>query len=259
VLLTVAYDGGDFAGFARQRDARTIAGELDGAVRAIDPSASLVRGVSRTDSGVHAYGQRVAFDTALDIPPRAWAHEIARHSSDAIAVVRASRVDPTYDPRSHARHKTYRYVVLCSRARDPFLRGRAWRIEERLNHEVLREEANTLVGQHDFRAFRTSVDRRVDTVRTVFRIDLLTGAPDSRCVTLEIQGDRFLHRMVRIITGTLIDVSRGRLESGACKRALNSGDRDMLGITAPPDGLYLVDVVLDDEGTDNWPDHLSSR
>jgi tRNA pseudouridine38-40 synthase len=139
------------------------------------------------------------------------------------------------------------------------MRNRAWRVEERLNHELLREEADALVGRHDFRAFRTSSDWRVDTVRNVFRIDVNVGAPDRRCVALEIRGDRFLHRMVRIITGTLVDVSRGRLEKGAVKRAFSSGQRNDLGITAPPDGLYLVEIDLDDEGSDNWPDHLSSR
>jgi len=259
VLLTVAYDGADFAGFARQKEARTVAGELDGAVRAIDPTASLVRGASRTDSGVHALGQRVAFDSALDIPPRGWALAIARHSSSEISVVRAARVAPGYDPRGHARQKTYRYVLFCSRVRDPFLSRRAWRVEERLNHDLLREEADALVGRHDFRAFRTSSDQRVDTVRTIFRIDVRPGAPDPRCIALEIQGDRFLHRMVRIIVGTLVDVSRGRLAPGATRRALASGERNALGITAPPDGLYLVEIELDDEGADNWPDHLSSR
>ena len=184
---------------------------------------------------------------------------LARHMSSEIAVVRAARVAPTYDPRSHALRKKYRYVIFNSRVRDPFRTGRAWRVEERLNHEALAEEADSLVGQHDFRAFRSSSDQRVDTVRTIFRIDVLYGSPDPDCVALEIQGDRFLHRMVRIIAGTLVDVSRGRLDSGAVKRAFSTGERHVLGITAPPDGLYLVEIDLDDDGIDNWPDHLSSR
>jgi tRNA pseudouridine38-40 synthase len=261
VLLTVAYDGARFAGFARQRDARTVAGELDGAVRAIDPTASLVRGASRTDSGVHALAQRVAFDTRLDIPPRGWALALARHMSDELAVVRAARVAPDYDPRGHALRKTYRYLVLRSPVRDPFWRGRAWRIEERLNHELMHAEAAALIGRHDFRAFRTSSDPRTDTVRTILRadVDAHGAAPDSRFLAVEIEGDRFLHRMVRIIVGTIIDVGRGRLEPGATFRGLETFERKSLGITAPPDGLYLRTLDLDDEGHDNWPDHLSSR
>ncbi|HEX4338616.1 MAG TPA: tRNA pseudouridine(38-40) synthase TruA [Polyangiaceae bacterium] len=258
VLLTVAYDGTRFAGFARQPTARTVAGELDGAVRALDPTASLVRGASRTDSGVHALSQRVAFDTRVDIPPRGWALALARHLSDEIAVVGAARVHPDYDPRTHAVRKLYRYLVLRSRVRDPLLRRRVWRIEERLNHVAMEAEAAALLGTHDYRAFRTSTDGRTDTVRTVFRA-ALSDAADSRVLCIEIEGDRFLHRMVRIIVGTIIDVGRGRLESGAVNRGLSTGDRRVLGITAPPDGLYLATLELDDDGEDKWPDHLSLR
>jgi tRNA pseudouridine38-40 synthase len=259
VLLTVAYDGARFAGFARQKDARTVQGELDGAVRAVDPTASLVRGASRTDSGVHALAQRVAFDTRLDIPPRGFALALARHTSDELAIVGAARVPPGYDPRSHARKKTYRYLILASQVRDPFWRHRAWRLADRLNHQRMREEAGALVGQHDFRAFRTSTDPRRDTVRTILRADLREGSPDPRFLVVEIEGDRFLHRMVRIIVGTLVDVGRGRLPPQAVARGLATGDRRSLGITAPPDGLYLVSLDLDDEGHDNWPYHLSDR
>jgi len=258
VLLTVAYDGARFSGFARQPAARTVAGELDGAVRALDPAASLVRGASRTDAGVHALSQRVAFDTHLDIPPRGWALVLARHLSDEISIVGASRVPPGYDPRGHALHKVYRYLLLRSPVRDPFWRGRAWRVEERLNHLAMQSEATTLVGRHDFRAFRTSTDRRTDTVRTIVRADLFVAA-DARVLCIEIEGDRFLHRMVRIIVGTLVDVGRDRLESGAIHRGLSTGERRVLGITAPPDGLYLASLTLDDDGQDKWPDHLSVR
>ncbi len=257
MLLTVAYDGSRFSGFARQPNARTVAGELDGAVRAIDPRASLVRGASRTDAGVHALGQRVAFDSCLDIPPRGWALALARHSSDEVSVVRAARVPPDYDPRGHSLRKTYRYVFFLSPVRDPFLRGRAWRIPDRLNHDAMRAEARSLLGRHDFHAFKTSADPRTDTVRTIFRADI-REENDARLV-LEIVGDRFLHRMMRIIAGTLVDIGRGRLAAGAVERAFESGDRAALGMTAPPDGLYLVSIELDDEGQDNWPDLLSSR
>ena len=259
VLLTVGYDGARFSGFARQPSLRTVAGELDGAVRAIDPRASLVRGASRTDSGVHAIGQRVAFDSRLDVPPRGWALALAKHLADDLGVARAARVAPNYDPRGHATRKTYRYVLLRSMVRDPLWQGRSWLIRDRLNHAKMAAEADALVGRHDFRAFRTSTDRRLETVRTIFRAELGPYAADDRAFAIEIVGDRFLHRMVRIIAGTLVDVGRGRLEPGAIRRAIESGDRRALGTTAPPHGLYLDSIELDDEGTDNWPDHLSAR
>jgi len=258
VLLTVAYDGAAFSGFARQTEARTVAGELDGAVRAVDEDASLVRGASRTDAGVHALCQRVAFDTKMDIPPRGWVHALTKHLSDEIAIVSAAKVDAGFDPRDHSSRKTYRYVLLCSPVADPLLRRRAWRLEERLNHAAMVAEASALVGTHDFRAFRTSTDQRTETVRTIFRADVVRDV-NPRVLHIEIEGDRFLHRMVRIIVGTLVDVSRGRLATGAVERGFSTGDRRVLGITAPPDGLYLARHVLDDEGREKWPDHLSIR
>jgi tRNA pseudouridine38-40 synthase len=259
VVLSVKYDGTRFSGFARQPSARTVAGELDGAVRSIDSRASLVRGASRTDAGVHAHDQRVAFDTAMDIPSRGWVLALARHLSDEVVVARAARVAVGYDPRAHARHKTYRYIVLRSLVRDPFHRDRAFLVRDRLNHALMGEEASLLVGTHDFRAFRTSADPRTDTVRTIVRADVLEV--DARSLVIEVQGDRFLHRMVRIIAGTLIDVGRGRLPPHAIRRGIESGSRALLGITAPACGLYLAAMELDDETewTDNWPDQLSTR
>lgn len=259
VLLRVAYDGTLFSGFARQPSARTIAGELDGAVRAIDPTASLVRGASRTDAGVHAFDQPVAFDTCLDIPPRGWVLALAAHTSDEVAVVRASRVEAGYDPRAHAARKTYCYRILRSPVRDPFLRNRAFRVAEWLNHEMMQDEARALVGRHDFRAFRTSSDPRTDTVRTIFRAQVELDLSDERIIVIEVEGDGFLHRMMRIIAGTIIDVGRARLEPGSVVRGIESGARGALGMTAPACGLSLTSLVLDDDGADHWPNQLSSH
>jgi tRNA pseudouridine38-40 synthase len=253
VLLTVAYDGNPFSGFARQPHDRTVAGELDGAVRAIDPRATEVRGASRTDAGVHAWGQVVAFDTDKDIDSRGWVLGITRHLPKEIAVTRAARVAPGFVPRHRAVQKTYRYVLLCSAVRDPFWEGRAWRIAHRLNHTLLQREAQDLLGQHDFRAFRASADERTDTVRHLFRASVRTPSSDARLVELRVTGDRFMYRMMRIITGTLVDVAAGRLEPGCVRRALHSGSRSDLGVTAPPHGLYLEQVELDDAGCDAWP------
>ena len=254
VLLGVAYDGGPFSGFARQPEARTIAGELDGAVRAIDPSASLVRGVSRTDAGVHARAQCVAFDTAKDIPPRGWALALAQHLPDEISVVRAARVPAGYDPRSHARTKTYRYSLLERLVRDPFLSRYTWRVAERLNHPRMAEEAHALLGEHDFRAFRAAADPREDTIRHILRADLEPSSEGR--LHIVVTGNRFLYKMMRIIAGTLVDVGRGRLEPGAVRRGLASGSRALLGVTAPPDGLCLEQVTLDEAGVEAWPDQF---
>ncbi|MCC6215248.1 MAG: tRNA pseudouridine(38-40) synthase TruA [Polyangiaceae bacterium] len=258
MLLRIAYDGARFAGFARQPTARTIAGELDGAIAELDPRARPVIGLSRTDAGVHARAQLVVFQTNRELPPRAWAHEIGVRLPREIALLAVRRVPATYDPRGAVRSKTYRYTVLESVTRDPFLEGRAWRVPDRLNHPALSREVGALLGRHDFAAFRTRDDERPETVRTILRAEVRTNPCDARLVEILVTGDGFLHRMVRIITGTLVDVARGRLKEGAIAAGLASRDRDDLGMTAPPDGLVLDSVDVDIPPGEEWPDHFRS-
>ena len=245
VLLTVAYDGRRFSGWARQTNARSVAGELDGAIAAIDPKASQTRGLSRTDAGVHAREQLAAFDTDKDIALRGWVLAISQHLPDEIAIVRATRVPAGFDARRYLTRKVYRYTVLHSSVRDPFLEGRVWRIYERLNHSALNQLAQSLVGKHDFAAFRGAADTRTDTVRQIFRIEVLQAHSDERITLIEVEGDKFLYNMVRIIVGTLIDIGRERRPKDALTRALASGARTDLGMTAPPDGLCLERVTID--------------
>jgi tRNA pseudouridine38-40 synthase len=256
VLMTLAYDGCFFSGLARQDNARTVAGEFEGALRAIDPRASHVRAASRTDRGVHARGQLVAFDTYKDINPRGWVLALTQHLPQQIAAVRAARVDAGFDPRGHALRKTYRYTVLHSPVRDPFLEGRAWRIYERFNHSALHAAAQALVGEHDFAAFRSADDVRVRTVRQLFRIDVRQAHSDQRITLIDVEGDGFMHKMVRIIVGALVDIGRGRLAESALERALKTQTRTDLGVTAPAAGLCLERVILDAQGWDGWPDSI---
>lgn len=257
ILLSVAYDGRRFAGFARQPEQRTIAGELLGALRSIDPSIRDLRGASRTDAGVHARDQRVAFDPTLAIPPRGWALGLARHLPEDIAVRRAARVPAGFIPRFASLRKRYRYRVTFDLLRDPFLEGRTWRIPHDLDDavlELLREEALPFIGTHDFAAFRSAADERETTTRTLFSVTPERDPSDPRSLWITVEGTAFLHNMVRILVGTLIDVVRGRKPRGAAARALASLDRKDAGITAPPDGLVLDRTWLETEGEDAFPD-----
>jgi tRNA pseudouridine38-40 synthase len=256
ILLNVAYDGRPFSGFAVQPDRRTIAGELLAALRTVDPSIREIRGASRTDAGVHALGQRVAFDPGRHIPPRGWALATTRHLPREIAVRRASIVARGFSPRFASQGKRYRYLVLRDPVRDPFLDGRAWRVEGIDDPAALERaaaEASLAIGTHDFAAFRSSADPRENTVRTLRAVTVEVDRDEPRLVRIEVVGDAFMHNMVRILVGTIVDVARERLEPGAVSRALASRRREDGGITAPPDGLYLVNVFLPDEGADAWP------
>lgn len=255
VLLTVAYDGTDFSGWASQRDTRTVEETLRGAIRALDPRAEGPRGSSRTDAGVHARGQLAAFDTTLDIPPRGWVLALNRHLPDDVAVRAARSVPIAFSPRFSSRKKRYRYAIVLDKVRDPLLRSRAWRIGYELDMEKMDREARAIVGTHDFRAFRSAGDERDDTTRTIHAVTIERSADDARIWTIAIEGTAFLYNMVRILVGTLADVARGHLPEGTIARALEAKERKFAGQTAPAHGLLLeyVDVALPDEAGDPWP------
>jgi tRNA pseudouridine38-40 synthase len=253
VVLEVAYDGTGFHGWARQIGARTVQETLAGAVLAIDPRASEVRGTSRTDAGVHAAGQIAAFDTTLEIPARGWVLGLNQHLPEDVAVRAARAVPAGFWPRGAARGKRYRYRVLVDPVRDPHWRTRAWRVAE-LDALAVAREAEAAVGTHDFASFRSAGDQRATTVRTLSRVEVEREG-DPRVVSVVVEGDAFLYNMVRILVGTMVDVGRGRLPPGAIARALPARDRRAAGTTAPAHGLVLetVDLALPEESGQRWP------
>jgi tRNA pseudouridine38-40 synthase len=254
VLLTVAYDGEHFSGWARQEGSRTVQDVLRAAIATMDPSVTDVRGASRTDAGVHAEGQVASFDTERDIEARGWVLGLNAALADDVAVRTARQVPAGFEPRAASRGKRYRYRLLLDPVRDPLLRGRAWRVGHPLDLEKMEREATRLVGTHDFRAFRSARDERQNTVRTLSRVAI--DRESDRVVGVVVEGSAFMHNMVRIIAGTLVDVARGQLDEGAVTRAIASGARDDLGTTAPSHGLVLERVELADAepiGGDAWP------
>jgi tRNA pseudouridine38-40 synthase len=261
VLLEVAYEGTHFHGWAAQEGVRTVQGELQGAIHALDPRASTPRGTSRTDAGVHARQQFAAFDATRPLPPRGWLLELNRHLPDDACVRRVRAAAPLFEPRFCAKGKRYVYRILLDRVRDPLLHARTWRVGWALDLEAMRREASAIVGQHDFRAFRSAHDARTDTVRTVRRVEVAhappgdNGGQGARILEVTFEGNAFLYNMVRILVGTLIDVARGHAEPGAVLRALASGKREDAGLTAPAVGLTLEEIWLDlpPETGEPWP------
>jgi tRNA pseudouridine38-40 synthase len=255
VLLTVAYDGRPFSGWAMQEGARTVAGELLGAIRAMDPHVTEVRGASRTDAGVHARGQLAAFDPARDIAPKGWALGLSAHLPAEIAIRQAALAPRGAQPRISATRKRYRYLIVRDPLRDPFWEGRALRFSHQLDIHKLRREAALIVGTHDFAAFRSSSDERVNTVRTIEEVRVEHLAGDAQVLAVDVVGTGFMHNMVRIIVGSLLDVARGKLGEGAMARALRGGSRGDLGMTAPAHGLYLESIEHTLALESSWPYH----
>jgi tRNA pseudouridine38-40 synthase len=253
VLLEVAYDGTAFHGWAAQKDARTVEETLRGAVVAMDPRASELRGASRTDAGVHAEGQAVAFDTSRDIPAQGWVLGLNQHLPADVAVRKARSIVPGYAPRFCARTKRYRYRLLVDAVRDPLWATRAWRVTG-IDAQAMALEALAACGTHDFAGFRGAADKRPSTVRTLTRVDVDREQGD-RVLGVVVEGNAFLYNMVRILVGTMVDVARGRLAAGAIARALESGNRLDAGTTAPAHGLVLetVALVLPEGVGASWP------
>lgn len=258
VLLRVAYEGTEFHGWASQKGARTVQEALLGAVRAIDDGVRGVRGASRTDAGVHAEWQLASFDTSRRLEARAWALAINQHLPDDVAVRAACDAPIGFNPRFAAHNKLYRYRLLIDPVRDPLQRKVAWRIGRGIDLALLEREARGIVGERDFAAFRSASDERENTVRHVRRVEVERSF-DTRIVSIAVEGSGFMHNMVRIIVGTLVDVATGRLAEGAIARGLETRDRRVLGTTAPAQGLTLerIDLRASEEGNQVgawWPD-----
>jgi tRNA pseudouridine38-40 synthase len=252
VCLVVAYDGTDFAGSQLQPRQRTVQGELERAAEIMTGHPTRIRASGRTDAGVHALGQVVAFDSARDIPLRGFFLGINRSLPSDLRVQRVAYCPTGYDPRFDALEKTYRYVVQTGEAHNPLQRHRAYQLNKlwSLDLHAMRETARMLTGTHDFRAFRQAEDVRENTMRTLHSITLteaFTGDPTM--IAIEVRGTAFMKNMVRILAGTIIDVGRGRIPLRQVPAMLGpAAERISSGHTAPAHGLTLVNVVLGRKG-----------
>jgi len=255
VLLTVAYDGTAFSGWATQKDTRTVEEVLRGAILALDPRATSPRGCSRTDAGVHAEGQLAAFDASLGMPPRGWVLQLNQNLPDDVCVRAARAVSVSYNPRFTSRKKRYRYLLVRDKVPDPLLRNRAWRVGFDMDMDKMVREARAIVGTHDFAAFRSARDVREVTVRNITSVEVAPLSYDSRLWSITIEGNSFLYNMVRILVGTLVDVARDVLPEGTIASALEATERAVAGQTAPAHGLTLqhIDVALPEEAGAPWP------
>ena len=254
ILLTVAYDGTAFSGWARQPGQRTVQGSLEEAIVSMNGTFAELRGASRTDAGVHALGQVAAFDPARTIPPAGWLQGLNTVLPDDVAVRASREVPPEYAPRFDTVDKVYRYLLCVDPIRDPLLRDRAWQLGRRelgragrpLDVDAMREAASSLIGTHDFRAFRSADDTRENSTRTLMSIEITEAySGDPRLVALSFRGSAFMKNMVRILTGTLVDVGSGSRTASSVRSLLGaSAERRLAGPTAPPGGLTLVEITL---------------
>jgi len=243
--IVVEYDGTDFHGWQRQiandgSDLRTVQATLEDAIRDMTGETLFVRAAGRTDAGVHADGQVASFDLAANIPPHGLLRGLNSILPADVAIVDVAEAAPDFDARFSARGKIYRYTVWNHFVRSPRLARTAWHVRTPVDMDAIRRAAVSLVGEHDFRAFRASDCDRKTTNRIVRRVDIDRQGP---LLTFDIEATAFLKNMVRIIVGTLVDIGRGRIPDDAPARMLATGDRSAGGMTAPPGGLTLLRVI----------------
>ena len=255
INLVVGYDGTGFCGFVRQPRERTVQGVLERCIAEMNGEHVDTKVAGRTDAGVHALGQAVAFDPGRAISPAGWVRGLNAALDDDVVVLSAEVRPRGYNPRFDSVGKTYRYLLQLSPHRDPLWRNRAWWLPASrqrrteaggLDLDAMREAASRWIGTHDFHAFRQADDDRVQTHRRMDRIDLIERwANEPSLLAVEVEGSAFMKNMVRIMVGTLVEVGRGKMTADEAQALLGpNGRREDAGTTAPAHGLTLVEVHL---------------
>jgi tRNA pseudouridine38-40 synthase len=238
--LTIEYDGGPFQGWQRLSGAPSVQQALEDAVEKLTGARTEVIGAGRTDAGVHALGQVAHMDIDKALPAGRVADALNAHlRPHPIAVLKAEDVAPDFHARFDAVRRVYLYRIRPRRAPLTLDRGKVWRVPRKLDAVAMHDAAQRLIGQHDFTTFRDSQCQAKSPVKTLDRCDVMTNGGE---IEVWCEARSFLHRQVRSMVGTLVEVGLGKLTAEDVADALAAADRARCGQVAPPDGLYLMRV-----------------
>jgi tRNA pseudouridine38-40 synthase len=254
--ITLSYDGTDFSGFQRQRaDVRSVQGELETALAAIEGRHVTVTGAGRTDAGVHALGQVASFRLGNPIGNADLLRALNAKLPEDVRVLLVEDAAPGFNARFDARLKVYRYRIGNASVMSPFQRRFAWHISRALDLAAMRVAAHQLLGEHDFSSFQAKGGTVQTSTRRITRSDW-TEEPmggGGRLLNYDIAGTGFLKYMVRTVVGTLIEVGDGRRTQASIQDVIQSRNRAVAGPTAPAWGLYLVRVDYDTKAPVSLP------
>lgn len=245
IRLRVAYDGTSYAGWQVQPNALTVQEVLDKALSDLLKTPVHTMGASRTDAGVHALGNVAVFDTEARMPADKYAFALNTRLPEDIRIQLSEEVPTDFHPRFCHTVKTYEYRILNRTFSDPTRRLNSVHIYGNLDLEAMQTAAHYLEGTHDFKSFATENPQVTDTVRTIYRTELWRDAEDM--IHFQITGNGFLYNMVRIITGTLLEVGKGATAAEDIPQILAAKDRTKAGPTARAKGLTLVCIRYPDE------------
>ncbi|MBX7165486.1 MAG: tRNA pseudouridine(38-40) synthase TruA [Pirellulales bacterium] len=241
IRLVIAYDGTHFHGWQTQPGVRTVQGALNDAVTQITGTATEVVGSSRTDAGVHALGQLAHFETPSALDAATLQRAINARLSSEVRVREAAEASDDFHAIGSTVRKRYRYVLHDGPIAPVFRRQYAWHHHQRLDDAAMHEAARTLCGTHDFASFENQGPTRQSSVRTVLALDVTRQPPPwDDFIHVEVEADGFLYNMVRNLVGTLVEVGRRHREPAWPAQVLAARDRRAAGMTAPPQGLFLL-------------------
>jgi len=244
IRLTVAYDGTNYHGWQAQNNGITIESELTRALSELLGETVQVIGASRTDAGVHALGNIAVFDTDARMPADKFSYALNHLLPEDIRIQRSEEVAPDWHPRRVPSRKTYEYRIYRAQFPMPTKRLYSYFTYLPLEAAPMREAAQYLVGEHDFRSFCQTGAQAETTVRTIYALDVEEQGSD---LVIRVCGNGFLYNMVRIIAGTLMDVGLGRRTPESMTDILAACDRTAAGPTAPAHGLTLMRYEFDGE------------
>lgn len=239
IKLIIEYEGTNYHGWQSQLNAVSIQDTIEKALNKITKHEISLVGAGRTDAGVHAYGQVANFKTICSIPVDKVPNALNSILPNDIIIKDASVVPEEFHARYSAKGKKYRYIINNAKYPSTFRRNLEYHYSQQLNIKEMNNAVQLFIGSHDFRGFMSAGGAIRDTVRTIYNFDLKR---EEEKLIFEITGDGFLYNMVRIIVGTLIDVGRLKISDSDVQEALKERERSKAGNTAPPHGLYLVEV-----------------
>ena len=245
VALGVEYDGSSFYGWQRQLDVDSVQAQIEKALSFIANEPIKVLCAGRTDTGVHATGQVVHFDTNAHRPMKAWTQGINTHLPNSVAVRWAKEVDENFHARYSATARRYRYVIYNHTLRPGILNAGVSHYHGEIDEKIMHQAAQLFVGQHDFTTFRALHCQANTPIRNVHQVNVTR---QGMYVMVDIQANAFLHHMVRNIVGSLLQIGLGNQPIEWITELLAVKNRKLAAATAKPNGLYLVDVT--------YPEHF---
>lgn len=245
IALGVEYDGHEYCGWQIQKhDPNSVQQVLEQALSAVANHPVRVICAGRTDTGVHASEQVVHFETTAERSERSWVYGANRNLPKSVCALWAKPVSEDFHARFSARRRRYLYVIFNRQVRPTYLAYRTTWEYRPLDEKKMHEAAQVLVGEHDFNAYRALGCQAKSPVRTIYELKVFRKGA---YVFIDIEANAFLHHMVRNIAGVLMDIGAGKQPVEWAQQILHTRDRTQGGITAPPFGLYLTNVIYEDE------------